>query len=101
MNFGLPERILQALIHTLEKEENVTRSVIFGSRARGDYSYNSDIDLAVYCNGKLPAGLKLDLEEAAGIYKIDVIDMNDPVIDALRKKIEEQGTEIYGRESGI
>lgn len=98
MNFGLPERILQALIHTLEKEENVTRSVIFGSRARGDYSYNSDIDLAVYCNGKLPAGLKLDLEEAAGIYKIDVIDMNDPVIDALRKRIEEQGTEIYRRD---
>lgn len=51
-----------------------------------------------YHEGKLPAGLKLDLEEAAGIHKIDVIDMNDPVIDAIRKRIEEQGTEICRRD---
>ncbi|MBZ4654886.1 MAG: nucleotidyltransferase domain protein [Peptococcaceae bacterium] len=61
---------MQAIIKVLQKKENITRVVIFGSRARGDYKYNSDIDLAVYCEGKLPPGLGLDLDEVAGIYKI-------------------------------
>lgn len=97
MKFGLPEQIMQAIIKELQKRENVSRAVIFGSRARGDYKYNSDIDLAVYCEGKLPAGLWLDLDEAAGIYKIDVIDMNSPLDEKLRQRIEEQGVEIYRR----
>lgn len=98
MNLGLPERILQAIIKELEEKENVTRAVIFGSRTRGDYAYNFDVDLAVYCEGRLPAGLRLDLDEAAGIYEIDIIDMNDPLDIALRQSIEEQGEEIYRRD---
>lgn len=98
MNFGLPEQIMQAIIKELQKRENVSRAVIFGSRARGDYKYNSDIDLAVYCEGELPPGLWLDLDEAAGIYKIDVIDMNSPLDDKLRQRIEDQGVEIYRRD---
>ncbi|WP_427916565.1 hypothetical protein [Thermincola ferriacetica] len=41
----------------------------------------------------MPAGLWLDLDEAAGIYKIDVIDMNSAVDEKLRQRIEEQGVE--------
>lgn len=97
MNFGLPEQIIQAIRKELQKRENVTRAVIFGSRARGNYKYNSDIDLAVYCEGELPPGLWLDLDEAAGIYRIDVIDMNGPLDEKLRQRIEEQGMEVYRR----
>lgn len=97
MNFGLPGHVLLAIIEQLKKRENVNRAVIFGSRARGDYKYNSDIDLAVYCEGELPSELRLDLDEAAGIYKIDVIDMNGPLDEKLHKKIKEQGIEIYRR----
>lgn len=98
MMFGLKEQIIDGIKHVLMKNPAITRAVIFGSRARGDYKYNSDIDLAVYCEGKLPAGLWLDLDEAAGIYKIDVIDMNSAVDEKLRQRIEEQGVEIYRRE---
>lgn len=98
MNFGLPEGILQAIIKELQDKENVIRAVIFGSRARGDYKYNSDIDLAVYCEGKLPAMLWLNLDKAAGIYKIDVVDMNSSLDEKLRQRIEEHGIEIYRRE---
>jgi predicted nucleotidyltransferase len=100
MNFGLPEHILQAIIGELEKRENVTRAVIFGSRARGDYRYNSDIDLAVWCEGELPPDLRLDLDEAAGIYKIDVVDMHGLTSDKLERRIEEQGVEVYRRRTG-
>jgi predicted nucleotidyltransferase len=97
MNFGLPEKVIQAIIKELQKRENVSRAVIFGSRARGNYKYNSDIDLAVYCEGEMPPGLWLDLDEAVGIYKIDVIDMNSTLDEKLRQRIEEQGVELYRR----
>lgn len=97
MNFGLPEHILQAITRGLQKRENVTRALIFGSRARGDFKSNSDIDIAVYADGGLPPGLSLDLDEAAGIYKIDLVDMNSLHNEKLRRRIEQQGVEIYAR----
>ena len=96
MKFGLPDHILHAIIRELHKREKITRAVIFGSRASNDYKYNSDIDLAVYCEGKLPPGLWVDLDEAAGIYKIDVVDMNSNLDEKLRREIE-QGVEVYKR----
>jgi len=97
MNFGLPEKVIQRIIRELAKRENVIRAVIFGSRARGDYRCNSDIDLAVYCEGELPPELLLDLDEVIGIYKIDIIDMSGPLDEKLRQKIELQGVEVYCR----
>ena len=97
MRFGLKESLLQDIINVLSGDKSVLKAVIFGSRARGDYKYNSDIDLAVYCNKEMSAGLSLDLDDAAGIYKIDVVDMTRLTNQALHKRIEEQGIEIYSR----
>ena len=101
MNTGLPDSILHSIVVRLQEKENVIRAVIFGSRSRGDYKYNSDIDIAIYCNGKLPIALRLDLDKAAGIYKIDVVDMNSSLGEKLRQRIEEQGVEIYCSTIGI
>lgn len=98
MRFGLKEQIIEDIKHVLMENPAVIRAVIFGSRARGDCKYNSDIDLAVYCEGKMPSGLRLDLDEAAGIYKIDVVDMNSSLEERLRQRIENEGVEIYRRE---
>lgn len=95
MNTGLPESVLCSIINKLKNKENVVRAVIFGSRARSDFKYNSDIDLAVYYNGKLSSELRHELDEAAGIYRIDVVDMNSSLDEKLRKRIEQQGIEIY------
>lgn len=95
--FGLPENILQAIVNELSRWDGVSRAVIFGSRARGDENSKSDIDLAVYCDGRMPGSLRLALDEAAGIYKIDVIDMSGPVEEKLRQRIAGQGIEIYRR----
>lgn len=95
MKFGLPEHILQAIIKELQKSKNITRAVIFGSRASNTYKYNSDIDLAIYCERKLPPGLRADLDKAAGIYKVDVVDMSSHLDEKLRRRIEKQGVEVY------
>jgi predicted nucleotidyltransferase len=98
MMFGLKDEIIEGIRNVFIRYPEVKRAVIFGSRARGDYKYNSDIDLAVYCEGNIPSELWLDLDEASGIYKIDVVDMTSLSNEKLRQQIEEQGVEIYRRE---
>lgn len=98
MMFGLKDEIMEGIRNVFIRYPEVKRAVIFGSRARGDYKYNSDIDLAVYCEGNIPSELWLDLDEASGIYKIDVVDMTSLSNEKLRQQIEEQGVEIYRRE---
>ena len=95
MRFGLKEEIVRAIICELQKHGNIKKAAIFGSRARGDYRYNSDIDIALYLEGKMPAELYLDMDEAVGIYKINLIDMTDIGNNALKENIEQQGIEIY------
>ena len=95
MRFGLKDKKVENIIMVLSRYKDVKRAVIFGSRASGDFKYNSDIDIAVYTENGLPTGLYLDLDEAAGIYKIDVVDMNTLQNEKLRQKIELQGIEFY------
>jgi len=95
MRFGLPDKILQAILNELNKHEDIKKAILFGSRARGDYKHNSDIDLVIDCEGKLPVGLYGNLDEAAGIYKIDVIEMRSITNEKMMKNIEQEGIIIY------
>lgn len=47
----------------------------------------------------MPMGLWSSLEVAAGIYKIDVVDMSGPLDEKLRRRIADEGKEIYVRKS--
>ncbi len=66
------------------------RLFFFGSRVRGDNSPRSDIDLGIKGEGKLPAKLKLEIEEKLQnlpiLYKIDLVDFND-VSEEFRSKV--------------
>ncbi|MEN6391164.1 MAG: nucleotidyltransferase domain-containing protein [Syntrophomonas sp.] len=97
MDFGLSEERLHAIRSILLKYPQVSRALIFGSRARGDFKHHSDIDLAIYAVDKktLAPALFIDLDEAAGIYKTNIINMNDLENETLREQIIEQGYEIY------
>jgi len=97
MRFGLPDQILQAIINELGRHKVIKRAILFGSRARGDYKHNSDIDLAIYCEGEFPPGLYADLDEAAGIYKIDIIEMHGITNKELLQNIEREGIAIFPR----
>jgi len=97
MRFGLDNQKIEQIITVLRKSKTVKKVVIFGSRARGDYQYNSDVDIAVYTDGETAPGLLSDIDEAIGIYKVDVIMMNKLPNGALRSNIENDGIEIYRR----
>ena len=99
MKFGLENKTLDKLVETISKSEAVTRAVIFGSRATGDYQYNSDIDIAIYTDGELYPGFKQDIDAAAGIYKTNIIIMEKLSNKELRQNIEQDGIEIYRRQT--
>ena len=93
--FGLKDEMIEEIRKVLKKHQEVRSAKIFGSRARGDYKYNSDIDIAIYSSGELSGGIWTELDEAAGIYKIDIVDMDSSLDEKFRQKIEEQGIEVY------
>ena len=60
MGYDLPERVVKDIV-TFAKRYSVRKVILFGSRARGNNTERSDIDIAVY---DLEAVLKVKLTEA-------------------------------------
>ncbi len=96
------ERIVKKLLKELLKYKP-KKVVLFGSRARGDFSKHSDIDIAVDLD--LPfrkrRKLKEKLDLIAGIYTVDLIFL--PLVDKkFREKILKGGKILYeeNRSSG-
>ena len=57
---GIKQSVIQEIC-TLARKYDIDKVILFGSRARGDYSRASDIDLAV-CGGNI-SRFALDVEE--------------------------------------
>lgn len=72
------------------------RLVLFGSRARGDNRYNSDIDLAVY---GMPEGSRsnfwMDCEDLPTLLKFDIVHITDGMNPAFLANIEKDGVTLY------
>lgn len=75
--FGLSDEVFNK-IKNITKKYNKT-FVIFGSRARGDYKKNSDIDIAIIENTEYIEKYKImnEFDELDIAYKIDLIFIQD------------------------
>jgi len=94
MQFGLSSGIREAIVHAL-RNNNVIKAVLFGSRARGDFSKTSDIDIAVKLSKDSDlAKLKYELEKIRCIYKFDIINLNKINNETLLKNIMNEGINI-------
>ena len=77
MEFGLTEKEIALLKKVFEKNEQIEKVFIYGSRAKGNFKKTSDIDLAVcFASGaqKSIARLRSELEDLPIIYLIDITD---------------------------
>lgn len=71
-----------------------TRTVLFGSRAKGTSTDRSDIDIAV--SGVRDIGaLREALDEIPTLYTIDLVDMDTCTNDLLMEDIERYGHQIH------
>lgn len=92
-SFGLNDTVLKQIIDLAQKR-NITKIILFGSRARGDFKKKSDIDLAVL--GENVAEFSFDVDELTDtLLQYDIIDLNSNVSDELLKNIQNEGIIIY------
>lgn len=94
MKLGLSEKHFQLIVETL-KQANIDRAMVFGSRAKGNWRENSDIDIAVFGEGVNVGSLVAQLDELPMPYKFDIVDYNSINSCALREHIDRVGIEIY------
>ena len=93
MKYNLPERVLRELSF-FAQEHSVTKIVLFGSRARGNNTERSDIDMAVY--GGDFDGFYWDIKENIhSLLMFDVINADASISEELKKEIKKDGVVIY------
>lgn len=74
--FGLSANILGQIKDVIMRYPGIDRAIIYGSRARGDYRLESDVDIAIDApdmSEKLFARLWNDLQDLPIVYKLDVL----------------------------
>lgn len=96
---GEPMEELYSQLAALARRYGAKRLVLFGSRARGDNRYNSDIDLAVY---GMPEGSRsnfwMDCEELPTLLKFDIVHITDGMNPAFLANIKKDGVTLYAAE---
>ena len=94
MKFGLRDEIYNKIKEITEKYNY--KFVIFGSRARGDYKNNSDIDIAICGNVTVEDEMKMknDFDSIDMEYMIDIIIINKIDKKELLENINKEGVLI-------
>ena len=95
MKFGLSERTYNAIKKVIENNSKY-KFKLFGSRAKGTFKNNSDVDLAVFENVNRDDEYKIrnEIDELDIIYKIDLVFVNNNTKKELLESIEMEGVDF-------
>lgn len=90
---GIKQQVIEE-IQNLARKYNIDKVILFGSRARGDFTRTSDIDLAV--KGEDFEHFALDVnEETSTLLEYDIVDLNREIQQELLNSIREEGKVLY------
>ncbi|MEM1486360.1 HI0074 family nucleotidyltransferase substrate-binding subunit [Oscillospiraceae bacterium PP1C4] len=90
MSLDEKTKILVPAIVSIGKRYSVTKIILFGSRARGDNTSKSDIDLAVY-GASNEALFNAEIDELDTLLKFDIVHIADNTSPALINNIKKDG----------
>ena len=92
-NFGLSENTIKIIKKLFTKFPQIKLVKIFGSRAKGNFNPNSDIDLAFFgeIEDKLLRHIAFELDELPTPYKFDLLNYNDITNTKLKQSIDTNG----------
>ncbi len=93
--FNLSEKIVNEIINICNNYSSIKKVVLFGSRARGDNHGRSDIDLAIYFEGKSDSHFLYDLSEIETLLKIDLTVINDNLDEKFLNNVKLEGITIW------
>ena len=98
--YGLESGVLKSIISVLRQNSKIKQVILFGSRAKGNYSVGSDIDLAIKGEGLTTKDIAcafVAFDDLYLPYKIDLViyeRINEPTliehIDRIGKVLHEQ-----------
>lgn len=100
MKFGLEVQIIENIISVLEQHPKVDKAFVFGSRAKGNYRPDSDIDIAIKGNEITTddiIAISVAIETKGITHKFDLIDYDSIKEPALKEHIDRVGIEFYSR----
>lgn len=100
MKFGLEVQVIENIISVLEQQPKVDKAFVFGSRAKGNYRPDSDIDIAIKGNGITTddiIAISVAIETNRITHKFDLIDYDSIKEPALKEHIDRVGIEFYSR----
>lgn len=90
---GLKTNVINEIIE-LARKYQMEKVILFGSRARGDYTRSSDIDLAVL--GGDVVSFSIDVEESVStLLTFDIVNLSSDVAEGLLESIKEEGIVLY------
>jgi type I restriction enzyme S subunit len=100
MKFGLEQHIIDKLITVFEQHSKVDKALVFGSRAKGNYRPDSDIDIAIKGHGLNTddiIAMCVAFEEKGITHKIDLINYQSIKEPDLKEHIDRVGIDFYSR----
>jgi predicted nucleotidyltransferase len=91
------DKTLNEIVKIVVKHLNPKKIILFGSRGKGNFRFNSDYDIAVDSNQydfRTIRKIKEKVNEAAGLKKVDVVFINE-VEDGFKEIINKTGKILY------
>lgn len=103
-DFGLGADNLRAIVTVLSSVKNVQRALIYGSRAKGNFRSNSDIDIMVE-GERLTIGdlsmIDARLDDLLLPWQIDLCARNRVGNKALLDEVDKWGVVVYQRSTSF
>lgn len=93
--FGLDNELVNIIKDIVKKYPN-NRFVVFGSRARGDFKYNSDIDIAILgdYDAKTEFSIRNDFDLIDTYYTFDIVFYENINEEKFKESIDKEGVEL-------
>ena len=98
MNLMIEEKLRLILNQIFKQYSQIEKVVLFGSRARQDNKFNSDIDICLFGEGithLIHAKVSMDIDEINTCLSFDILNFNELNKKELIDNILKEGIVIY------
>jgi predicted nucleotidyltransferase len=96
--FGLRDSDIKSITQLLKESDNIQKAILFGSRAKGNYTHGSDVDIAIIgdFDFRMLTHLSYLLNQESNMpYKFDIVDYASIENRELKEHIDRVGVCIY------
>ncbi len=97
------EQILKKITEICKQNADITKVVLFGSRARGTHNHSSDFDIALFHHplGENKLALLHQLDDLDCLHKIDVLLVTEETNPILLENIQKEGIILMERRTKL